>query len=110
MSFQLQEWERGMSSMPLGSGRWSELGVLASPGTALPRPLPKVCVVILMRIQRRYPFGEGWRSSPLVLGLSLLCSTGQCRPMGMGAALQICPIGRSLPVPILWEFPLQPLI
>lgn len=45
-----------------------------------------------------------------MLGLSLLCSTGQCRSMGMGAALWTCPIGRSLPVPILWEFPLQPLI
>lgn len=51
MSFQLQEWERGMSSMPLGSRRLAGLpgpswGVLASPGTSLPQSLPKVCVVI----------------------------------------------------------------
>lgn len=51
MSFQLQEWERGMSSMPLGSRRLAGLpglsqGFLASPGTSLPQPLPKVCVVI----------------------------------------------------------------
>lgn len=51
MSFQLQEWERGMSSMLPGSKRLGGLlgpswGVLASMGTSLPQPFPKVCVVI----------------------------------------------------------------
>lgn len=49
MSFELQKWERGMSSMPSSGSRqlagvpglsW---GVLASLGTSLPQPLPKVC-------------------------------------------------------------------
>lgn len=47
MSFQLQEWERGMSSMLPGSRRWSRLGVLASPGRSLPQLFPKVCVVVV---------------------------------------------------------------
>lgn len=52
MSFELQKWERGMSSMPSSGNRrlagvpglsW---GVLVSLGTSLPQPLPKVCAVI----------------------------------------------------------------
>lgn len=51
MSFQLQEWERGMSSMPSGSGWLTRLpspswGIPASPGTSLPQPLPKVHIGI----------------------------------------------------------------
>lgn len=54
MSFQLQEWERGMSSMPSGSGWLAGLpspsrGVPALLGTSLPQPLPKVHVVIFDR-------------------------------------------------------------
>lgn len=52
MSFELQKWERGMSSMPSSGSRQLagvpgvSRGVLASLGTSLPQPLPKVCAVI----------------------------------------------------------------
>lgn len=106
MSFQLQEWERGMSSMPSGSGWLAGLpsaswGVPALLGTSLPQPLPKAQMGIAT-----FEAISLWRGlEEQSLGLrsrSLLCGIRQCRSMGIGAAIQICPMGHSLLVPVLW--------
>lgn len=61
MSFELQKWERGMSSMPSsGSRRLAGVpglswGVLASLGTSVPQPLPKVCCHFLSRYRGNIP-------------------------------------------------------
>lgn len=86
MSFQLQEWERGMSSMLLGSRRPAALPAPAG-WPCLPGHLaPEVHVGI---------FGQGADAASLeraggAVGpsgrccRSFLCSCRQCRAMGMG--------------------------
>lgn len=56
MSFQLQEWERGMSSMLLGSGRLA--GLLPQPGgpACLGTSLPRCTWAFLVRVQRHHPW------------------------------------------------------
>lgn len=74
MSFELQKWERGMSSMPSsGSRRLAGVpglswGVLASLGTSLPQPLPKVCCHFWSGYRGRIPLERSGGASSAASG------------------------------------------